>query len=381
MTSVAARPLLGRADTSMTQWAQQYGRSSSAPSVSEANFCHTSDGPAEVALTLCNRKKPLYLTAAAKINICAMIPGTVAVGLSLAAPLRLDCLWRQSPQFADCCVPLDGYVIQTTIQQMACLVPALLGTLPFVAGGSNTAFSRQLKPLARPAEGPPWEPLHEEVMTLSLCWDRLLLAVSYFSLVPNDAGFGFSIAHLVDEALASDWTARLWPFTFACMLASNLFFICARHREITELKHHASMRNQGSLQMVTPRKGGCACTWQQQLATVFCLYMALLAGAYGWFRMLKHLETCPTGHESVPPRTESIKGAGTPVYTFMNGIDMPGNDYSTLQHPSSFGAAGCKAACAGDARCRAWTWMERSDAHVPTAGSGDCRLKSQVGCP
>ena len=161
MTSVAARPLLGcaSADTSMTQWAQQYGRSSSAPSVSEANSWHTSDGPAEVALTLCNRKKPLYLTAAAKINICAMIPGTVAVGLSLAVPFSIQ--------------PEDMFI--TTIEQMACLVPALLGTLPFVAGGSNTAFSRQLKALARPAESPPWEPLHEEVMTLSLCWDRLLL--------------------------------------------------------------------------------------------------------------------------------------------------------------------------------------------------------------
>ena len=70
---------------------------------------------------------------------------------------------------------------------------------------------------------------------------------------------------------------------------------------------------------------------------------------------------------------------GKPVTTFMKGTDLAGGDYAISHHPSTYGAAGCEAACDADAKCQAWTWVVRGDGAAQ--GSGDCCLKDSISCP
>ncbi len=75
------------------------------------------------------------------------------------------------------------------------------------------------------------------------------------------------------------------------------------------------------------------------------------------------------------------RGAGTPVTiaetqplnaTFMPGVDMPGNDYSSK--PISGNAVDCQNMCTADGKCLSWTWVK---AGVQNA-QAMCWLKNAV---
>lgn len=70
-------------------------------------------------------------------------------------------------------------------------------------------------------------------------------------------------------------------------------------------------------------------------------------------------------------------GSGTPVTTYMEKTDMPGNDYNVTHYPANTDPKTCEAACLADEKCMAWTYVVRGS----PVGSGDCCLKSDVPCP
>jgi hypothetical protein len=75
-----------------------------------------------------------------------------------------------------------------------------------------------------------------------------------------------------------------------------------------------------------------------------------------------------------------VRGAGVPeprrgVLEF--GIDRFGGDYRNFEMPSDPNGGACKAACEGDGRCRAWTYV-RPGYHGPSAR---CYLKDRLRAP
>jgi hypothetical protein len=59
------------------------------------------------------------------------------------------------------------------------------------------------------------------------------------------------------------------------------------------------------------------------------------------------------------------------------GIDRVGGDYRNLETPADDNGIACAAACRGEARCRAWTYV-RPGYHAPSAR---CYLKSRITPP
>lgn len=89
---------------------------------------------------------------------------------------------------------------------------------------------------------------------------------------------------------------------------------------------------------------------------------------------------------AVPPRVEStccvsgIRGAGvveTKTGEFEMSIDRPGGDYRHFPLRPNGDAAACKAACDGDKKCRAWTYVRGGYISVYPR----CYLKSKVRTP
>ena len=75
------------------------------------------------------------------------------------------------------------------------------------------------------------------------------------------------------------------------------------------------------------------------------------------------------GDGSAPP-------SGTPVGTYMEKTDLPGDDEGCTHHPKGTDAHVCQAACAADAKCVAWTYVIRG-----ADGGGDCCPKTSIPCP
>jgi hypothetical protein len=89
---------------------------------------------------------------------------------------------------------------------------------------------------------------------------------------------------------------------------------------------------------------------------------------------------------SVPPRVEAVnsvsgvRGAGVVERrdnAFETSIDRYGGDYRSFALAAGSAAEGCRSACEGDNRCRAWTYARPGY----TGRSARCFLKSSVTPP